>query len=1083
MGHVIGAALCADGVFRDWAVRSNIPSIASVEELSSCLKAAPVDLIFSVANPFILPADVLEWVRRGAFNYHDGPLPRYAGTHVTSWALLARETEYAITWHLIDEGINTGDVVVQRQVLIAPADTALTLNLKCHEAAIEGFRELLTGLDSGELLAHPQPLVDRSYFPRHRRPDSAGCLRWDQSAQEISAMTRALGFGPYDLNPMCLPKALMGDQAVKVRNLKVLARSAGRPAGSLIEVHASHWRVATAAEDVEVYFEEPDGQMLDARALARRFNVDEGSRLPILSDEQARSITAVHEMLAPLEDFWRQRLGQFRTLRPPFQSSSVAAAPPEWQSSSWFTPSALAKLSPRDRSEYLATAWLIYLARITGERELQLGWTPASDGSQAASKVMEVLISSVVPMEVTIELANHFEEVRKTVAAELAQLRAHGSFARDLIARCPELRSVEALHSHRPWPIGITITTQSCSVAGDLMTSHKAGPARCGDLLTFEVCALDGSFRWHFDARRFAPRQVGRMTQHLETLLNGVMADAGRPVGRTDILPADERKYLLEELNRTATPYRSERCIHELFEAQVHKAPKALAAVYENERLNYGELNARANRLAHHLIGLGVKPDQPVAICLERGLAMVVGVLAILKAGGAYLPLDPAYPSARLRQIVDDAAPRLLLCDAAGRTALGAEAVADVSVVDLDTAAPVWAERPDSDPDPRTLGLTSNHLAYVIYTSGSTGTPKGVEMSHGSLVNSLAGIGTSKRRTLQFATLNFDVSCQEMFICWKDGGLLVLLREETRSHFPELLEFIKKEAIERLFLPFVALNHFAEVWGAQQVKLPSISEVYTAGEQLQATPLLRAFFEAHPKARLINQYGSTEISVIAEHHLAADPSCWPQFPPVGRPIANTRVYLLDGHGAPVPFGAVGELYIGGAGVARGYLNRPELTEERFIASPFVDGDRLYRTGDLGRYLPDGNLEFLGRNDDQVKIRGFRIEPGEIAARLCEHAFVREAVVVAQEDRRGDKHLVGYVVCAPEAQSDEVDGPDLANTLRAHLSSQLPDYMVPSAFVRLEGLPLTVNGKLDRKALPPPADDAYARAAYEAPQGA
>ncbi|MGY3387746.1 amino acid adenylation domain-containing protein [Bradyrhizobium sp. USDA 3311] len=600
-------------------------------------------------------------------------------------------------------------------------------------------------------------------------------------------------------------------------------------------------------------------------------------------------------------------------------------------------------------------------------------------------------------------------------------------------------------------------------------------------MLTFE-CASDGSFRWHFDASRLAPKQIDGMTQHLQTLLNGVMADAGQPVGRINVLPADERTYLLEELNRTAAPYPSERCIHELFEAQVQKVPAAVAVVYENERLSYGELNARANRLAHHLIGLGVKPDQPVAICLERGLAMVVGVLAILKAGGAYLPLDPAYPSARLRQIVDDAAPRMLLCDAAGRSALGAEAVADLSVVDLNTATPPWAALPVSDPEPRTLGLTSRHLAYVIYTSGSTGTPKGVEMSHGSLVNSLAGISTSKLRTLQFATLNFDVSCQELFICWKDGGLLVLVREETRTHFSDLLEFVEGEAIERLFLPFVALNHFAEVWSAQQVQLPYLSEIYTAGEQLQATLPLRAFFEAHPKAKLINQYGSTEISVIAEHHLPADPSSWPQLPPVGRPIANTRVYLLDGHGAPVPFGAVGELYIGGAGVARGYLNRPELTAERFIASPFVDGDRLYRTGDLGRYLPDGNLEFLGRNDDQVKIRGFRIEPGEIAARLCEHAWVREAVVVARQNRAGDKHLIAYVVCAPEAGSDEGDGGGLASALRAHLSARLPDYMVPTAFVPIAALPLTVNGKLDRKALPAPADAAYALAAYEAPRG-
>ncbi|WP_167484024.1 amino acid adenylation domain-containing protein [Mesorhizobium tamadayense] len=1080
MGHVIGAALCGDAVFAEWATRANIPCMESVEELSSFLKAEPVDWIFSVANPFILPPDVFGRVRRGAFNYHDGPLPRYAGTHATSWALLAQETEYAITWYRIDDGVDTGDVVIQRQVLTSPTDTALTLNLKCYEAAIEGFRELLTGLENGKLGAYPQALVDRSYFPRHRRPDAAGCLRWDQSGQELSAMTRALGFGPYQPNPMCLPKALVGDQAVTVRHLEMLARRSGVPAGSLLEVHSSHWRVATGTEDVDVCFGGSDGQELDARALARHSNLDEGSRLPILSNEQARSITATHEFLAPREDFWRQRLGQFRIFHAPFLSSSVAVAPPGWQSSSWFIPSALAKLSPLDHTEYLVTAWLVCLARITGETELQLGWTPASGGSKAGSKAVEVLIASVVPMEVAIDLAHDFEEMRKTVAAEFAQLRAHASFARDLIARYPTLRGVEALRSHQPWPIGITITTESCSVAGDLMTSHRAGPALCGNLLTFEVCALDGSFRWHFDASRLAPKQIDRMTQHLQTLLHAVMADAGQPVGRIDILPAVERTYLLEELNRMAAAYPSERCIHELFEAQVQKAPEAVAVVHENERLGYGELNARANRLAHHLIALGVRPDQPVAICLERSLAMVVGVLAILKAGGAYLPLDPAYPSARLRQIVGDAEPRLLLCDAAGRIALGAEALADVSVVDLDTATPARAKWPPSDPEPRTLGLTSRHLAYVN-TSGSTGTPKGVEMSHGSLVNSLAGVGTSKRRTFQFATLNFDVSYQELFICWKEGGVLVLVREETRGDFSDLLDFVKEEAIERFFLPFVALNHFAEVWGARQVLLPSLSEIYTAGEQLQATPLLRAFFEAHPKATLINQYGSTEINVIAEHRLTADPSCWPQLPPVGRPIANTRVYLLDGYGAPVPFGAVGELCIGGAGVARGYLTRPELTAERFIASPFVDGDRLYRTGDLAGYLPDGNLEFLGRNDDQVKIRGFRIEPGEIAARLCEHAWVRETAVVAHEDRAGDRHLIAYVVFAPEAGSDEDDGA-LAGALRAHLGARLPDYMVPAAFVPIAALPLTPNGKLDRKALPAPGDEAYARRSYEAPQG-
>ncbi|WP_190242203.1 AMP-binding protein [Bradyrhizobium algeriense] len=340
-----------------------------------------------------------------------------------------------------------------------------------------------------------------------------------------------------------------------------------------------------------------------------------------------------------------------------------------------------------------------------------------------------------------------------------------------------------------------------------------------------------------------------------------------------------------------------------------------MAVTYADDRLSYGELNARANRLAQHLIALGVRPDQPVAICLQRSPAMMVGLLAILKAGGAYLPLDPSYPSGRLRRGLEDAAPQLVLADAAGRAALGDVGV-DVTVVDLATATPPWANLPASNPDARALGLTSRHLAYVIYTSESSATPKGVEMSHGSLMNLLwfsPELGAPKRRTLQFTTVNFDVSLQELFSCWRDGGLLVLVQEETRADFSALLEFVWVEAIERLFLPFAALNHFAEVWGAMGVLLPPLREIYTGGEQLRATPMLKSFFELHPRARLINQYGPTETHVVTEHHLAADPACWPQLPPIGRPIANTQIYLLDSHGEPVPFGAVGELYIGGAG--------------------------------------------------------------------------------------------------------------------------------------------------------------------------
>ncbi|MET4538222.1 amino acid adenylation domain-containing protein, partial [Bradyrhizobium sp. JR1.7] len=424
----------------------------------------------------------------------------------------------------------------------------------------------------------------------------------------------------------------------------------------------------------------------------------------------------------------------------------------------------------------------------------------------------------------------------------------------------------------------------------------------------------------------FDPTTIERQRGYLLALLRAMVADARQPVGRIELLSPAERAYLLEELNRTAAPYPAEQCIHELFEAQVRQAPDAVAVVCEGERVSYGELNARANRLAHHLVGLGVKPDQPVAICLERSVAMVVGLLAILKAGGAYLPLDPAYPSARLRQLLNDAAPRLLLADAAGRTALGCDAFLDLTVIDLATATPAWANLPESNPDPRALGLTSRHLAYVIYTSGSTGTPKGVMVEHRGLVNlGLAQIGLfgvcSNSRVVQFASVGFDASAWEIVMAFGSGAVLHLPADELRQASTKLSDYLRSEAITHATLPSALLQEI------RNVKYLALQALILAGE-LPKAELIRRL----PAASIVNAYGPTETTVCATTWSYLD-----EFDgaivPIGRPIANTQVYLLDGHAEPVPFGAVGELYIGGAGVARGYLNRPELTAERFIASP------------------------------------------------------------------------------------------------------------------------------------------------------
>jgi amino acid adenylation domain-containing protein len=515
------------------------------------------------------------------------------------------------------------------------------------------------------------------------------------------------------------------------------------------------------------------------------------------------------------------------------------------------------------------------------------------------------------------------------------------------------------------------------------------------------------------------------------------------------------------EWNDSARDYPRGRCVHELFEEQAARTPDAAAAIFHGERMSYRELNARANRVAHHLRRLGVQAETRVALFVDRSLEALVGVLGVLKAGGAYVPLDPLYPRDRLAYMLQQCRASVLLTQRRLWASLAGHAAATIC---LDDPCPGGIQEEKNLP----CQTTPENLAYVMYTSGSTGRPKGVAMPHGPLVNlvswqlSESEVGAGAR-TLQFTSLSFDVSFQELFSTWCSGGALVLVSESLRCDPEALLRLLNTQGVARLFLPFVALQQLAEAAQDNEELTPcNLQEIITAGEQLRITPALATFVERCGNCTLTNQYGPTECHVVTAFRLTGRPSTWETLPPIGRPIANVRIRIVDSSFDPVPVGVAGELYIGGDCLARGYLHAAELTAERFVPDPFsIEADRrLYKTGDLARWRSDGNIEFLGRIDQQVKVRGFRIESGEIEAVLAEHPDVRDAVVVARNDAAGNMVLVGYVV--PRA------GRALKRSeLRDHLGKKLPDYMVPSVFVPLERLPLTPNGKVDRLALPPP----------------
>jgi amino acid adenylation domain-containing protein len=738
-------------------------------------------------------------------------------------------------------------------------------------------------------------------------------------------------------------------------------------------------------------------------------------------------------------DYWLERLGRgFEPsgLRPDFDRPAVFS--PEQDALEVNFPQALyGKLkkltndSPFLTYTTLLAALKVCLHKYTGGKTISVGCPPRlRDGAEPPPPNALCILDEIDPRQSFRQLLLNVRET--LIAAAARQSYPFERLVKDLGLANSESRS----------PL-FDITLALRNVHGEM-------PELRQDIsMTFELSpGGGGSGRVEYRRSLFRRESVELFVGHWLKVLYSALADLDRPLARLEMLGESERRRSLYDWNETGRPYSKDKCFHQLFEEHAARTPDAAALSFEDVRLTYAELNARANQLARHLRRAGVGPESLVGISLPRSAELVVALLGVLKAGGAYVPLDVEYPAERVAYMANDARVSVLLT----RSGLLKEIPkTEARVICLDDEWEQIALENGENPPPLN---TPEHPAYVIYTSGSTGLPKGVVVRHGGLSNladaQKAAFGLEpENRVLQFSSLNFDASIFEIAMALRNGAALYLAPQETLLPGPSLAEFLREHAITNITVPPSALM------ALPREEFPALQTVVVAGEACPAE-LVTCWAAGR---RFFNAYGPTETTVWATAARCTDGT---HKPPIGRPIANTQVYVLDAEMEPSPVGAVGELYIGGEGLARGYLNRPALTAERFVPDSFgsVPGSRLYRTGDLVRYSPGGELEFLGRVDHQVKVRGYRVELGEIEAVVSRHAAVRECVVVAREEGQGDMRLVAYVV----AESGQV--PDVAE-LRAQARRQLPDYMVPASFVVLGELPLSPSGKVDRAALPAP----------------
>ena len=1047
-GHTIHGVISPNPDLIHWASDRGILHATPDNDLAGFLRQRPFDYLFSIVNNAVLPENILNIARKKSINFHDAPLPRYGGLHATSWALLNRERTHGITWHVMAPKIDAGGILKQKLIPVTDTDTALSLNIKCYQAAADAFAELIEELASGTAVETGQNISDRTYYSRYRRPAAACVINWDTPAEQIDALVRALDFGPYH-NPLGVPKTLLGSTCFIITKVHLLAPSSAAAPGTVLAADSQGITIATQTRDIRITAVAGiDGESLSIQQLIEKSGIKRGHCFTGPEPHIAERLSRIYNETCRHESYWSGELSRLQPLSLP--DMSLEGARHDKKQTHCFTveipDEALAAGSGAERRHYVSALFAAFLARHTGVSDFHAGYKLAALTKELAG--CEGLFASTLPLHLSVDTQQPAAEELSLLASQILAAEKHATFPRDISFRFPELRA--AALPRYPVMIAHVEKLESCTIAQDAALALVVARDGKNCLLVFEAGQVDEQYALS-------------LKNQFSVFAKAAVAAPGEQLSRLPLVSADEKKTIIERWNDTRREFNADICMHELFEQQVLRQPEAVATIFEGTIVTYAELNTRANRIARLLRKQGVTPGMLVGVCLDRSHDMIAGLLGILKAGCAYVPLEPSMPAERIAVVVESAGITAIL---ALQRYDGMTRHPGVATIFLDQDGGRMLRAEDGSNLPR--AAHADDLAYIIYTSGSTGRPKGVAVAHRPAINLFEWVyrtcNFSPQDCVLFITsLGFDLSVFDIFGMLGCGGRIYIVEDHKRRDAGYLARTLCEENITfwdsapaalQLLLPSLAAL-------PKPVKNIALRQVFLSGDWIPITlpDEIRAVF---PGARVMSLGGATEATVWSNYFpVNRVESGWRSIP-YGRPIQNCRYYILDKHLSVCPPGVTGDLYIAGECLSRGYLNEPELTERSYIPDPFSarPGERMYCTGDLARYFPDGTIEFLGRSDFQVKVRGYRIELGEIEQVLRRHELIKEAVVAVQQDPGGDQKLVAYLISGNGA----LPAP---RELRSYAARYLPDYMVPNLFTRLERFPISPNGKVDRKQLPWP----------------